>query len=548
MMHDTTTIGGLEVRDVRLALDARRTLLEGVSFTARPGTLTAVIGPSGAGKSTLAAVLAGARRPSAGSVRFAGTQTHTVRSAIGMVPQDDVVHGRLTVGQALGFAAELRMPAGSDRRRAIATVCDDLELTPHTDTRIDALSGGQRTRVSMAVELLTSPDLLILDEPTTGLDPALDRAVMTMLRRLADAGRVVVVVTHSLTFLDVCDQVLLLAPGGKPVFCGPPADVEHVLGSADWAEIFTTVCTDPDGLHHRFLAGRDVPAMPGFARVRLPIEAPRPRVSGQLSPLVRRQVRLLLANRGYVAFLAVLPVIVGLLPLTVAGDAGLSHLPTFGAPPFEAKHLVALTSFAAILLGTTLTARDLLGERAVFLREQAAGLSATAYLLAKTIVFGAIAAAQSAVLVLIVTAPAVGKPGPVGAAALGDPMVELFVGVAATAIAAVVLGLAVSASARSGDQVVVLLAITLMAQLVLAGGFIPVTNRPVMEAMAWFTPGRWGFAATASTADLTHLVAGLAEDALWRHTTSTWLVNLAMLAALSVLCAVITRWRLRRPR
>ncbi len=253
-----------------------------------------------------------------------------------------------------------------------------------------------------------------------------------------------------------------------------------------------------------------------------------------------------MANRGYVAFLAVLPFIVGLLPLTVTGHAGLSHMPSLGAPPFEAKHIVALTSFAAILMGTTLTVRDLVGERAVFLREQAAGLSASAYLLAKTIVFSAVAVIQAAILVLIVTAPAIGKPGPSRAVVLGCPKFEFFVGVAATCVVAVVLGLAVSAVARTGDQVIVLLAMTLMAQLVLAGGFIPVTDRPLMEALGWLTPGRWGFAANASTADLTNLVAGIANDSHWQHTTSAWLMNMAMLGVLAILFAGITRWRLRR--
>ncbi len=203
------TTGGLEVRDVSFAIERYTVLLDRISFAARPGTLTAVIGPSGAGKSTLAKLIVGAGRPTGGAVSFEGSDLHSgyasLRDRIGMVPQDDVVHGRLTVAQALEFAAELRMPAdttASERRQVITAVLDELELTPHASTRIDNLSGGQRKRVSVALELLTSPSLLVLDEPTTGLDPALDRSVMAMLRKLADAGRVVVVVTHSLTFLD----------------------------------------------------------------------------------------------------------------------------------------------------------------------------------------------------------------------------------------------------------------------------------------------------------------------------------------------------------
>ena len=540
-----------------LAIEGDNLLLDRISFTARPGTLTAVIGPSGSGKSTLSRVIVGAVRPTSGTVSFDGYDLDigdaSLRDRIGMVPQDDIVHGGLTVAQALEFSAELRMPAdttGIDRRQVIAAVLEELELTPHAATRIDKLSGGQRKRVSIALELLAGPSLLVLDEPTTGLDPALDRAVMEMLRKLADAGRVIVVVTHSLTFLDVCDQVLLLAPGGKTAFCGLPEEVKSAMDATDWADIFSIVCADPDGVQRRFMSGSETPANDTVVLVPSdPVEQPgepaRAGVRRQLSTIARRQVRLLLANRGYLVFLAVLPFIVGLLPLTVAGHAGLGQPPSDGSPPFEAKHVIALTSFAAILMGTTLTVRDLVGERAIFRREQAAGLSASAYLLAKIAVFGAIAVIQSAILVLVVTAPAIGKPAPSGAAALGSPMLELFVGVAATCVVAVLLGLAVSAFARTGDQVIVLLAMTLMAQLVLAGGFIPVTDRPLFETVAWLTPGRWGFAATASTADLTNLVAGIANDAHWQHIGSTWLFDVAMLGAQAVLFAGFARWRIR---
>ncbi len=248
-----TRTGGLEVHGVTWTIEGNKTLLDNISLTARPGTLTAVIGPSGAGKSTFARLVAGYTHPTSGTVTFEGHNIHaeyaSLRSRIGMVPQDDVVHGQLTVSQALMYAAELRLPPDTtkaDREQVVDEVLEELEMTKHLDTRVDKLSGGQRKRASVALELLTGPSLLILDEPTSGLDPALDRQVMTMLRQLADAGRVVLVVTHSLTYLDVCDQVLLLAPGGKTAFCGPPSQIGPSMGTTNWADIFSAVAGDPD--------------------------------------------------------------------------------------------------------------------------------------------------------------------------------------------------------------------------------------------------------------------------------------------------------------
>src|SRR6202022_1588438 len=222
--------------------------------------------PSGAGKSTLAKVIVGNTSPTRGQVSFEGHDIHgeyaSLRSRIGMVPQDDVVHRQLTVGQALGYAAELRLPPDTtkqDRRQVIAQVLDELEMTPHAQTRVDRLSGGERKRASVAMELLTGPSLLILDEPTSGLDPALDRQVMTMLRRLPDPRRGGLAVPPSPTYLDVCDQVLLLAPGGRTAFYGPPSQIGPSMGTTNWADIFSSAAGDPDAAHKRFLAQHGPP-------------------------------------------------------------------------------------------------------------------------------------------------------------------------------------------------------------------------------------------------------------------------------------------------
>jgi ABC transport system ATP-binding/permease protein len=549
------TSGGLEVRDVSVTIGGKRTLLDHVSFSARPTTLTAVIGPSGSGKSTLLNVIAGGTRPRGGAVSFDGHDLHTeyasLRNRIGMVPQDDVVHRQLTIDQALGYAAELRMSPDTikeERQWVVRQVLEELELTPSAGTRVDKLSGGQRKRASVALELLTGASLLILDKPTTGLDPALDQLVMRMLRQLADAGRIVVVVTHSLAYLDICDQVLLLAPGGKTAFCGPPSELGRAMGTTDWADIFTDIGADPEAANKRFLERVERPLEPPReAGTEPPAALGKPVRTGlwrQFSTVARRQVRLLRADRGYFWFLVLLPFIVGLLPLTVAGHTGFGKAALDGAAPNEPKQIVVLLNLGAIFMGMALTIRELVGERVIFRREQAAGLSTSAYLAAKIAVFGAAAVAQSAILVLIVTAPKIGKGPPLDAVVLGSPRLELFVDIAATSVAAAILGLVVSGFAPNSSQVLPLMVVTVMAQLVLAGGFIPVTNRP-LDPVSWLLPARWGLAATASTTDLTNTVAVIPQDSHWKHTASAWTFDIVMLGVLSVYYLAFVRWKIR---
>lgn len=550
------TTGGLEVGAVGLTLDdGTVTLLDRVSLAARPGELTAVIGPSGSGKSALLKVVVGVSRPTTGVVKFDGRDLHaeyeSLRHRVGLAPKDDIVHRGLTVTQALTIAAKLRMPPDItkvERHQVISRVLQELEMTDHADARVHTLSGGERKRVSIAMELLTEPSLLVVDEPTTGVDPALDRQVMAMLRLLADAGRVIVVVTHSLRFIDVCDQVLLLAPGGKTAYRGTPDGVAGAMGFQDWADIYNDICADPDAAQRRFferlgqVAGAVAPLAP--AQPGAPVKTRRTSFWRQVAAIAQRQVQLILGNRRYLVFLIATPVVVGLLPLAVGGDAGFTKPAAGASASYEPRQIIALLSFAAILTGITLSVRDLIGERAIYRHEQAAGLSPSAYLLAKVGVFGAIAVVQSALLLLVVTAPGIGKKAPTTAAALGSPMLELFVDVAATAAVAAILGLAISAVSRSSNQYVPLLAVACIAQLVFAGSFVPITGRPVLEAIAAFTPARWGVSAMASSVDLTNLVPAV-EDSRWDHRASAWLFDMAMLGVLALLFAGITRWSLR---
>ena len=549
-----TRSGGLDVRGVTWTIENNKTLLDDISLGAQSGTLTAVIGPSGAGKSTFARLVAGYTHPTKGTVAFEGHNVHaeyaSLRSRIGMVPQDDVVHGQLTVQQALMYAAELRLPPDTtkaDREQVVARVLEELEMTQHLHTRVDKLSGGQRKRASVALELLTGPSLLILDEPTSGLDPALDRQVMTMLRQLADAGRVVLVVTHSLTYLDVCDQVLLLAPGGKTAFCGPPGQIGPTMGTTNWADIFSTVANDPDGSQARYLARTGPPPPPPPAEK--PAELGDPSHTSlfrQFSTIARRQVRLIVSDRGYFIFLALLPFIMGSLSMSVPGDVGFGMPNPLGDAPTEPGQILVLLNVGAVFMGTALTIRDLIGERAIFLREQAVGLSTSAYLLAKVCVYTVFAVIQSAIVVGIAI---LGKGGPTqGAVALGIPNLELFADIAMTTVASAMLGLVLSSIAKSNEQIMPLLVVAVMSQLVFSGGMIPVTGRTGLDQMSWVTPARWGFASSASTVDLLTLeakVPSVPKDSHWHHTPGAWWFDMGMLVVLSIAYLGFVRWKIR---
>ncbi|WP_191086506.1 ATP-binding cassette domain-containing protein, partial [Mycobacterium avium] len=553
-----TRSGGLEVNSVCYTVDHGKQLLDHISLTARPGTLTAIIGGSGAGKTTLSRLIVGYTTPTSGTVTFEGHNIHTeyasMRSRIGMVPQDDVVHRQLTVNQALGYAAELRLPPDTskeERARVVAQVLEELDMTQHAETRVDKLSGGQRKRASVALELLTQPSLLLLDEPTSGLDPALDRQVMLMLRQLADAGRVVLMVTHSVSYLDVCDQILLIAPGGKTAFCGPPDQVEPALGTRNWADIFAKVGADPDEANRRFKERNQQSSQPPTPQSPADLgEPPQTDLWRQLSTIARRQVRLVVSDRGYTIFLAVLPFLIGALSLTVKGPhPGLGPADPLGPAPTQPQYIMVLLNIGAVFMGTALTIRDLIGERAIFRREQAVGLSTTAYLLAKIAVFCVFATAQAAIATIIVR---LGKGAPTAHPQFfGNSTFSLFVTVAGTCIASAMLGLLLSALAQSNEQIMPLLVVSIMSQLVFSSGMIPVYQRIGLEQLAWLTPARWGYAAGASSIDFPSLVKVKqipTNDPIWQHSKHIFVFDMAMLALLSIGYTGFVRWHIRLKR
>jgi ABC-type multidrug transport system ATPase subunit len=226
-----------------------KTILSSISFRARPGQVTAILGPSGAGKSTLFRALNGSQAPDGGQVFYGGEDLYAAydryRTRIGYVPQDDILHDALTARDVLFYAGRLRMPEQTTEEeveRRVAEVLEQVELSDRAGVRVRRLSGGQRKRVNLGVELMTGPPVLFLDEPTSGLDPALEEKMMVLFRRLARDNRTVFLTTHVTESLDQVDRVLLLC-AGKLVFAGPPAEAQRFFGVSAFVDIYAKLAS-----------------------------------------------------------------------------------------------------------------------------------------------------------------------------------------------------------------------------------------------------------------------------------------------------------------
>ncbi|MGY1630941.1 FHA domain-containing protein [Geodermatophilus sp. SYSU D01186] len=544
----------------RPALDARHLtvttprgtrLMDDLSLTVRAGELVAVIGPSGAGKSTLLGALTGLRPAGAGRVTWDGRDLYDeyeqLRFLIGLVPQEDILHRQLTVRRALDFAARLRLPpdtTADERAQRVGEVLEEVRLTAQVDQRIDSLSGGQRKRTSIALELLTAPQMLFLDEPTSGLDPGLDRQVMDGLRALADAGRVVLVVTHSVLALDRCDRVLLLAPGGRVAFFGPPDRLLPFFGVRDHPSVFAAL-EDPgwverfaeSTLKHRYVEPTTegvTPCPAGTAPV-----PPRPAPLRQLATLVRRNLAVVAADRLFLALLVGMPVVLAVMAHAFPGEGGLS-MSAAGGDPAEAQQRIIVLVVGAALMGSALAVRELVGERPIYRREHAVGLSPTVYLTAKVLVVGGCVTLQSVAFCLLAL---LGLPGPDDGLLLPWPRLEVAAAVAAVGVTMTIASLAVSAFARSADQTMPALVALVMGQLVFCGGLFPLAGRTGLEQFSLVLPARAGYAAMAATVGLQPL-DGPQPDRLFRPTAGQWGLDMGLLAAQSAVFLALAAWGL----
>ncbi len=534
----------------------KKTLMDHLSLSIPEKCLVGVLGPSGAGKSTLLGALTGMRPADTGTVLYDGRDLYAnydeLRYRIGLVPQENILHTQLTARRALEYAAELRFSADTtaqERGARIDEVMAELGLSRHADTRADRLSGGQLKRVNVAQELLTKPSLLFLDEPTSGLDPGLDKSVMHQMRDLAHDGRTIIVVTHSVANISVCDRLLFLVPGGKVGYFGPPDEGLQYFDVSDWADVFQAVEAHPERdwaaefraspYHAQYVASDKVPAPAAEQGA----AAPRRRgLLGQVVTLTRRFAQVIAADRGFLITMAVLPVVLGLLIHFVPAAHGLSGFP---GTRLTAQELLQLLITSACLAGTAASFREIVKERPIYIRERAAGLSAFGYLLSKLLIVGAISIVQAVVIVLIGLA---GRAMPPTGSFLHNlPLVEILIAVGLLALSSMCLGLMVSALVNTSEKAVPFLVMLVVGQIVLSGGVVPLAGITGLSQLSWIAPARWGLAAAASTVNVNALTPITATaDPLWNHTSGTWLRDIGFTVGLAVVFLIVTWIQLRR--
>lgn len=570
-------------KEVSLPDGKKRILLDNISLVVEPREFVAILGGSGTGKTTLMSALTAMNPASSGRVLVNGRDLYSeynlFRSMIGYVPQDDIVHLDLTVREVLTYSARLRMPddvTEDEIKTAVEIVLSDLELTLQQDLPVKNLSGGQRKRVSIGVELLTRPSLFFLDEPTSGLDPGLEKIMMELLRKLADQGRVIVLVTHATFNISLCDKVVFLAEGGQLAFWGSPEEALNYFGVKDFAEIYKKIATEKTPEQwaslfknstdfHENTGGKISGSLSGHHYKNKEIDTVHSDIKTsslkQWWVLTGRYARIVSKDRKNIMILILQAVVIaGMIVMVYVNSAPLFHFSEFKAEDLEIsqqvfidgqydvvqennqaenkrraamKISVALMVFTSIWLGTSNSAREIIKELPVYRRERLIKLRIAPYLFSKMTVQSLICLVQTVILVTIVSL------------GLGLPQFWLnLTAFYAISFASMVMGLTVSAVATNMDKALSAVQLLLIPQIILSGAIIPMNEvKPeFFQKVFCLAVSKWGYELVGGgVCGINERVAALKPlPELSGSFTGHWWA----LAGFAVLLYIITTWAL----
>lgn len=464
-------------------------LLDNVSLSIQPNEFVGLLGPSGAGKSTFMDALNGMRPASGGSVLINNLDLYqhldSIKQSIGYVPQDDIIHRELTVYRTLYYVAKLRLSGDVNRKeinQIIDEVMDVTGLSERRDVPINQLSGGQRKRVSIAVELITKPSVIFLDEPTSGLDPATEEKIMVLFRQIAESGRTVILTTHAMENVKLFDKIVLLMRG-KLAFYGKPDEALKHLGAASFKELYDKL---EDPIETRLKAGggnrHQVTEQVAEEWKQKFIQTPQYRKNvyeplkelgslqspgvqkkrglgifgsiRQFLTLSRRYWEVLFRDKLNLFILFIQAPIIAFLTYLVMGDD----------QPRDFAYFVL--SLVAVWFGTSLSAREIIRERPVYNRERMVNLGLMPYLLSKLFILGIIVGLQC--LFLFVPLKFLDFTGimPMPGELFGIPQLWAMLLTAGVGIA---LGLLISALVKTSEMATSLVPLILIPQILFSG-------------------------------------------------------------------------------
>jgi len=519
-----------------------------VSLAINPCELVAIVGGSGTGKSTIMNCISGYNRPTTGIVVVNGVDLYknyaALKNIIGYVPQQDIIFDKLTIIDMLNYAAQLRLPkdfTSRERLCVVARAIDNVELTVHQDKLIKDLSGGQRKRVSIAIELLSDPNLFFLDEPASGLDPGTERNLMKTLRAMAARGKTVIFVTHSTLNLHLCDKIVFMGEGGQLCFCGSYQEALQFFAQTDIVNVYNLVAENPQFYKAKYLLEQKHRSRSAVSISVAPKYSRRQDMLRQLFVLCRRNLNILLKDKARLLLILLLPPGLALLISLVAdGEQFVQYEMT--------KSLLFSLSCSAFFLGVLNSIQEICKERAILKREYMTGLRLDSYISSKLFVMGLICGIQSLLLVAVFTR-LIGVPdGGIIFASFYELLLTTFL----TALAASAIGLFVSALVKNADKAMAVAPILLIPQLLFSGLIFELSG--ATEIFSWLAVCRFSMQGYGTSANLNSLSTRLEQqgvylareiDSFFTFSQSNFVLSLLVLCLFVLVFAVLASFVLR---
>ena len=546
---------GLDARNIVKKVGKGRkqlTICNDVTLSIKPGELVAIIGGSGAGKTTLMNAISGYSKPTSGQVLVGGEELYetydSLKNIIGYVPQQDIVYDNLTLRSMLMFAARLRLPddtTGEERAQRVERVIKMVELEGKENTMIRRLSGGQKKRASIAVELISDPKLFFLDEPASGLDPGTERNLMNTLKKMTADGKTIILVTHSTLNLQNCDKIVFMGKGGNLCFFGNMKEAEKFFRVDNLVDVYNMI-TDNAGYWREEYDRIAPPQMEFFENPESEEEnekANRHSPVRQAGVLCSRYFRLLLNDRQRLMLVLLqAPLLSFLISLVANGK----QFESFGIT----QSLLFALSCSSFWIGTLNAIQEICKERVILRREYMTGLHLIPYIISKFLVLGLLCLVES-ILLTVVFAVGVGYPE---SGVIINPVIELFITTFLTALAASGMGLFASAMFKNPDRAMTVAPILLMPQILFSGLLFELEG--VTKYISWFAVCRWsmeGFGTTAnlnslkSTATINGQTMEIEREAkaffeyTGGHIMKAWFILLAFVIVFAVISVLILR-------